>query len=179
MPDIDVRILGEDDWPLYREVRLAALEDAPEAFVARHEDEAALDDDVWRERMNLSHRIVAERNGTTVGVVSLGLHGDDPKLGEVFALWTAPSSRGARVARGLVEVAARRSAADGRERLYFWAGSDNAAAIGFASSFGFRPTSERRPVRVAEGADEAETDEVAMVLPLAADPTMSRNPYRD
>lgn len=37
MADIRIRLLGEDEWQLYREVRLAALRDAPDAFVARFE----------------------------------------------------------------------------------------------------------------------------------------------
>lgn len=176
MPDTEIRTLSGDDWKLYREVRLAALQDAPDAFVATYAEEVAHDESVWRERMELSSRIVAEQDGEPVGVVSLGKHDDDPKKGEVFALWTAPSARGGHVARDLVRFASRQAAADGRERLYFWAGSDNAAAIGFASSFGFRPTSERRPIRVTGGGMHPDQDEVAMVLPLSEDPTMSRNP---
>ncbi len=38
MADIKVRLLDDDEWQLYREVRLAALRDAPEAFVASFED---------------------------------------------------------------------------------------------------------------------------------------------
>ncbi len=170
-------MLGVDEWQLYRAVRLAALKDAPEAFVARFEDEAAQDDDYWRERMIRADRVVAERKGDLVGLVCLGLHNDDPETGEVFGLWTAPGARGERVARGLVQTAADKAAADGCRQLYFWAGSDNPGAIGFASVFGFRPTAERRAVRVAEGAAEAEADEVAMVLSLGQDPTLTMNPY--
>lgn len=178
MADIEIRSLGEDEWQLYREVRLAALTDAPEAFVARVEDEAAHGEDFWRARMVRAHRIVAERGDQLVGVVSLGVHDEDPESGEVFGLWTAPTARGQHVARDLVAAAARKAAEEGRERLYFWAGSDNPRAVGFASSFGFRPTGKRRPVRVADGAPEGPDDEVAMVLPLAPDPTLTINPYQ-
>lgn len=177
MVDIKVRLLDDDEWQLYREVRLAALQDAPEAFVAGFEDEASRGEAYWRERMIRAHRIVAESEEGPVGVVCLGLHNEDPETGEVFGLWTAPLVRGARVAWGLVSTAAQKAAEDERRLLYFWAGSDNAAAVGFASSYGFRPSAERRPVRVADGAMEKDADEVAMVLPLTADPTQTKNPY--
>ena len=175
MADIKVRVLGEGEWQVYRDVRLAALRDAPDAFVGRFEDEVRYADDFWRERMIRAHRIVAERDGASIGLVCLGLHNDDPETGEVFGLWTAPTVRGERVAWTLVSAAARKATEDGRERLYFWAGSDNASAVGFASNFGFRPTSERRTVHVADDAPEKEADEVAMVLPLTADPTQPPN----
>lgn len=73
--------------------------------------------------------------------------------------------------------AAEKAAEDGSRLLYFWAGSDNPSAVGFASSFGFRPTADRRPVRVADGASEKAADEVAMVLPLAAEQTPSTSPH--
>lgn len=179
MVDINARTLGEEDWQLYRQVRLAALKDAPEAFVASFDDEASRDDDFWRERMVRARRIVAERDDEAIGLVCLGLHNENTDTGEVFGLWTAPSARGDRVARRLVTTAAKQATDDGRKKLYFWAGSDNAAAIGFASNFGFRPTSERRPVRVADGAIEPDADEIAMVLPLSEDPTRVKNPYHD
>ncbi len=178
MADVKFRLLDEDQWQLYREVRLAALEDAPEAFVARLEDEADRDEKFWRERMSRASRIVAEREDVPVGLVGLGRLDEDPEAGEVFGLWTAPAVRGQRVARGLVSMAARKSIDDGCRQLYFWVVSDNASAIGFASSFGFRPTSKRRPVRVVGGSAEQDADEVAMVLSLASDPTVAINPSK-
>lgn len=177
MVDIDVRILDASEWELYREVRLAALRDAPDAFVARFEDESSHGEEFWRERMVRADRIIATRADEPVGLVCLGLHDEDPETGEVFGLWTAPTLRGQRVAWKLVSTASRKAVEDGRRLLYFWAGSDNAAAVGFASSFGFRPTAERRPVRVADGATDKEADEVAMVLPLVGDAIPSTSPH--
>ncbi len=177
MTDIKVRLLGEDEWQLYRDVRLAALRDAPEAFVGRFEDEASYDDNSWRERMIRATRIVAECGNEPVGLVCLGLHNEDPQTGEVFGLWTAPSARGQRVAWNLVSTARRKATEDDRRLLYFWVVSDNASAVGFAGSVGFRPSSERRSVRVTVGEAEKDADEVAMVLPLSADPTRTPNPH--
>ncbi|XAS75706.1 GNAT family N-acetyltransferase [Dermatophilaceae bacterium Sec6.4] len=177
MVDIKVRLLHDDEWQLYRAARLAALADAPEAFVARYADEANDNDDVWGLRMTRAGRFIAERGDDTVGLVCLGLHNENPETGEVFALWTAPTVRGEHIAHDLVAAAALKAAEDGCRLLYFWAPSDNASAVGFASSFGFRPTEERRAVRVAQGATEKDADEVAMVLPLCPDPTQPPNPY--
>lgn len=177
MTDIEVRLLDDNEWQLYRDVRLAALRDAPEAFVARFEDEVSYDDDFWHKRMSDATRIVATRGSEPVGLVCLGLHREDPQTGEVFGLWTAPSVRGQHVAWNLVSTARQRADEDGCRLLYFWVVSDNASAVGFAGSFGFRPTSERRPVRVTDGEAERDADEVAMVLPLLADPTRTPNPF--
>ena len=57
--------------------------------------------------------------------------------------------------------------ADGRSHLAYWVGTDNGRAVAFASSFGFRPTGTRRPMRVVSEEDGEE--EIAMVLPLGDD----------
>jgi hypothetical protein len=41
MSDISVRVLQEDDWHAYRDVRLAALRESPKAFLATYAEEAA------------------------------------------------------------------------------------------------------------------------------------------
>lgn len=174
MADITTRVLDEDDWQVFRDLRLAALRDAPDAFVASYEDEADSDESFWRDRITDASRFVAARDGEHVGLVSLGLHHGDVEVGEVFGLWSAPDARGTHIARQLVDDAIAQARSDGRRRVYFWVGSDNVAAIGFASSYGFRPTSERRPKR---GDVEAPDDEVAMVMSLSDDPTAVKNPF--
>lgn len=101
-------MLDQDEWQCDREVRSAALRDAPEAFVARFGDAASCGDGFWRDCIASAHRIVAEREEGPVGLISLGLHDDDPEAGEVFGLWTAPTVRGQGIARGLVSTAAQK-----------------------------------------------------------------------
>lgn len=168
MSDITVRTLGVDDWERYRSVRLTALRDSPEAFVARHDDEAAEPEGFWRARMERSTRLLAELDGEPVGIASVGPADDDqPETAQLFGLWVSPGARGSGVATALVRAGARAAAAAGKRQLHYWVGTDNGRAVAFASGFGFRPTAERRPMRVVSEDDGEE--ELAMTLPLAGD----------
>ena len=169
MSEINVKVLGEEDWQVYRDLRLAALQESPGAFVATLEQEEALDEQRWRERVGRSRRLVAERDGAVLGLVSVG-HDDQTYVGtaELFGLWVTPGARGSGVAWKLVEAGAEQALRDGRSHLSYWVGTDNGRAVAFASSFGFRPGNTRRAKRVTGQEDGAE--EMAMVLPLGADP---------
>ena len=166
MADITVRTLTEDEWDQYRSVRLAALRESPEAFVASHAEETEYDEDFWRTRMRRSRRLLAEVDGEAVGTASVGeVDTDDGCHAELFGLWVSPALRGKGIATQLVSAGAKSAAASGRSHLYYWVGTDNGRAVAFASGFGFRPTDQRRPVRVENEEDGEE--EIAMVLSLA------------
>jgi GNAT superfamily N-acetyltransferase len=167
MSEISVRELTEDEWETYREVRLAALEDSPEAFVASLSEEQAYDEAFWRTRMRRSRRLLAEVDGRAVGVASVGEAGsDNPTVAELFGLWVAPEFRGAGVATQLVQAGADTARRQGRTHIAYWVGTDNGPAVAFASGSGFRPTDSRRPMRLASGAGD---EEIAMVLALGQD----------
>ncbi len=166
MSEITVRELGEDEWESFRSLRLEALEESPDAFVAEHSDEAEKSEDFWKARMRRSVRLVAEVDDQQVGVVSIGdaHEKEEDTHGQLFGLWVHPEWRGRSVAAALVRQGARIAERHGRSQLYYWVGSDNGRAVAFASSFGFRPTDDRRPMRT--GDDEME---IAMVLALGED----------
>lgn len=173
MSEITVRPLGEEDWQDYRAVRLEALRESPEAFVATAAEEEAFDEARWRERMRRSARLVAERGGAPVGVVSVGRassedEDEDGTAGELFGLWVKPELRGTGIATRLVNDGAAVARKRGQSHLYYWVGTDNGRAVAFASGMGFRPTDQRRPMGVKSEADGDE--EIAMVLPLGQDP---------
>ncbi len=168
MTDISVRELGEDDWGVYRAVRLTALQDAPDAFVASYEEESRYPQDRWQDRMRRSQRLLAERGGQAAGVASVGAASDGSEnRAELFGLWVSPQARGTGVATALVTAGARVARVSGKSHLMYWVGSDNGRAVAFASGFGFRPAGLRRPMRVVSEEDGPE--EVAMILPLGGD----------
>ena len=168
MTDISVRPLGADDWELYRTVRLTALAESPGAFVATHDEEAAEPEEFWRARMDRSTRLLAEREGSPVGIASVGpSDDDDPGVAQLFGLWVHPDERGSGVATELVRAGAHLAVSAGKRQLLYWVGTENGRAVAFASGFGFRPTANRRPMRVVSE-DDGE-DEIAMTLPLGGD----------
>jgi ribosomal protein S18 acetylase RimI-like enzyme len=167
-------MLSQADWQVVRDLRLEALRDSPESFVASYDEESQQDEQFWRERLRRARWFVGERGGDAVGVVGLGLHDQDPQAGEVFGLWVAPQARRSRVASVLVRQAAEQAFAEGRRRLFYWVASDSGPAVAFASVFGFRPTSQRR--LTAAGNAVGGVEEVAMVLGLEPDPTSVVNP---
>ncbi len=169
MADISVRALTEDDWQAFRETRLAALEESPEAFVAKASEEKALPEREWRSRMNRSHRLLAEVDGVSVGIASVGEAPDADSAGvaQLFGLWVRPASRGSGVASALVNAGAATARDNGKTHLAYWVGTDNGRAVAFASGFGFRPTDSRRPMRVVSQDDGEE--EICMILPLGVD----------
>ncbi|MFV0463404.1 MAG: GNAT family N-acetyltransferase [Nostocoides sp.] len=171
MTDFTVRSLTEDDWATYRDARLEALRESPEAFVADLVTESGLPESEWRDRMARSHRMLAEEGaGRHLGVVSLreGTAEGDTHA-DLFGLWVTPPARGTGIATGLVRAAAVKAHEDGMTHLTYWVGTDNGRAVAFASGFGFRPTDNRRPMRVKSRDDGDE--EIEMVLPLLADRT--------
>ena len=177
MTEVTVRSLGEEDWREFKAIRLAALRDSPDAFVASAEDEEGFEEDFWRLRVRRSTRFVAVRldsdgkaEGQPVGVVSLGQGKDEEgRVAEIFGLWVAPDARGTGVATKLVEASAERARRDGRTHVSYWVGTDNGRAVAFASGIGFRPTDFRRPMRVTPGDGEDDEEEIAMVLALGDD----------
>ncbi|WP_018157077.1 GNAT family N-acetyltransferase [Demetria terragena] len=182
MTDISVRALGDDDWQAYRDIRLAALEESPDAFAASHQREKQFDESFWRQRMSRSRRLVAELDGAPVGVVSVGdvvdeadvdQDGDTSEaVAELFGLWVSPDLRGKGVAWKLVEAGVNQAREEKLDHVVYWVGIDNGRGVAFASSFGFRPTDSRRPMKAEAASDDEDDDnlEMAMIFPLGGDP---------
>jgi len=174
MSKVKVRILTEDEWPEYRELRLAALRESPHAFLDSYDVEVAYEEDRWRSRMRRAARLLATRDGGSVGIASVGVVGADPTVADIFGLWVDPAERHTGVAWALMEAAVDLAARQGLTQLHYWTGNENMRAIAFASNFGFLLSHYRRPARVpTEGFGD---QEVAMVLNLDVDPGVVPNP---
>ncbi|MFL6124540.1 GNAT family N-acetyltransferase [Actinophytocola sp.] len=93
------RRLTGDDWRTWRDLRLAALADAPHAYGSTLEAERALDEAEWRRRLDTGLSVIAVRDGECAGMVALYVPDDTPML---VAMWVDPAHRGCGVGDALV-----------------------------------------------------------------------------
>lgn len=142
-----LRVLEVDDWADWRELRLAALLDAPSVFGAKLADWQGAGDTEkrWRARLGGKHNVLAYLDGEPAGMVSGMPHGNGVAL---ISMWVAPFARGRGVGDALVAAVVAR--ADGTVSLTVKKANLAAAALyrrhGFVDD-GPASADERRMVR--------------------------------
>jgi ribosomal protein S18 acetylase RimI-like enzyme len=175
MPRMEIRPLTGDDTPEFRELRLRALRDHPDAFSSDAEkfEKTPLPDIKSRLSGEGQHAdnftLGAYIDGRLIGMVGL-MREQNTKLQHKAFIWgvyVAPEARGSGVARALMQEAISRARRlDGLEMLYLGVRSDNTAArslylsLGFAV-YGTEPHSIKLPDRYV--------DEDLMLLWLGSD----------
>jgi RimJ/RimL family protein N-acetyltransferase len=135
-----VRLLTPDDWQTLRDIRLAALADAPEAFLTTYADMVGLDEEQWRARTTRSDMFAAFVGGEAVGMV--GLFADPSGDFVLIAMWVAPALRGTGVAGPLIEAAAARAAERGGASVRLEVAPGNVRAEKAYGRHGFALTDE-------------------------------------
>ncbi|WNF01856.1 GNAT family N-acetyltransferase [Streptomyces luomodiensis] len=101
---VKLQIITSDDWPLWQEIRVAALTEAPHAFRSRLADWHRGGQEQWRARLAIpgSYNVVALRGSLPVGMVR-GIPGDG-ETSELRSLWVSPEARGDGVGDRLIEA---------------------------------------------------------------------------
>ncbi len=108
---LHIQRVAEADWPTLKSIRLAALQDAPHAFVSRYEDEALKPDEDWRElaAANASDArsagFIAYQGTDAAGLVACRWMDRGQGLVRLQSLWVTPTARRSGVASSLVERA--------------------------------------------------------------------------
>lgn len=134
---ITVRELGPDGWQIWRDLRLAALAEAPGAFHSRLEDWLGAGEPEWRERLTApGHYLVAELDGRPCGQV-VAVPPDQDGTADLIALWVAPHVRGRGAADALVIEVLARAAVWGATRLALHVVVGNERAAGLYRRHGF------------------------------------------
>ena len=108
-----IRTLHPDDWPIYRDLRLRALADSPQAFCSTLAEESVRPDDAWAARLAApalgAYRhawpYVAELDGMAVGLAWVKLDTPDAATASLYQVWVAPQARGRGAGAALMEAA--------------------------------------------------------------------------
>jgi ribosomal protein S18 acetylase RimI-like enzyme len=161
-----VRRAGPDQWLVYRDLRLAALAEAPQAFSSTLERELAFDDQVWQQRLGslAAATFLAWDSDQVVGMATGKPEDPDdefavPGAWQLVGMWVSPAMRGTGVAGALVEAVAEHVRDAGAPALVLWVTQVNGRARRFYERIGFGLTGNRQPVRP----DEPDHWEVQMI----------------
>lgn len=134
-----------DDWWRVRGLRLAALEDSPDAFWTTLDEEVDRPEPWWRARLENPQRltVVGVHDGDDAGMMGCGPHHDDPSDAGLYGVWVSPRARGSGVAIAMLDATIGWARARGFRRLLLDVGDANARAVAFYDRAGFVPTGKR------------------------------------
>ncbi|MFB9834870.1 GNAT family N-acetyltransferase [Actinoallomurus acaciae] len=143
---MEITWLGAGDEDRYREIRLRALADTPEAFASTYEDEKAFSPDVWTSRLtgDKSVNLLAVEDGVALGMTSALV--EDGDVAHIVGMWVTPEARGRGVGRYLIETVADWARDQGLRELTLWVAEPNAPARALYESCGFHPSGDRQPL---------------------------------
>ncbi len=158
---MEVRRITSLDAERLRQVRLAALQDAPSAFGSTFAAESSRSQGEWAVRASAGSQgsdratFFAELDGEVVGLA--GGYREEPasSVVELVSVWVAPSARGRGVGALLVDA------------VIAWASDTHAATVALWVTRGNTPAE-----RVYESCGFAATGEVA---PLPSDPSLEES----
>lgn len=141
---VSVRTVAEGDWELMRDVRLAALHDAPGAFGSSYAREALFTEEQWRRRINArSVTFFASVTGIGDPAGLAGVYEEDGAANFV-SMWVRPAARGRGVGEALVDAAAGWARDRGHPALFLWVTESNEPARRLYERCGFTATGERQ-----------------------------------
>ena len=148
-----IRSLVPEEWPRYREMRLRALEESPDAFGSTLESERLRPDEHWAERVRSGASsgctlpLVAEKDGELVGLVWGRIEPSAPETAHVFQMWVAPESRRLGLGSTLLETVIGWAKKAGAQRIVLSVTCGDTPAWRQYTRAGFRPCGEPEPLR--------------------------------
>lgn len=148
---MEVRPLRPEEGLLYRQLRLCALADAPEAFGDTLSDALARPQEWWSYRAQEISRdsdrevlLVAFEHSQPSGLLYVRLEG---LMAQLYGMWVAPALRRQGRGAALLGSALLWARKKGADRAELWVSEGNMAAIRLYEGVGFRDTGKRDSIR--------------------------------
>lgn len=152
-PTQNIRAFSEAEWPVYRDLRLRALGDSPDAFCSTFVAESARADAQWQARLAsgvesaLDLPLVAISEGRAAGLAWVKIERAPLQVAEVFQMWVAPEARGRGLGSALLGAAVAWAKAQGTAEVHLDVTCGDTAAMRMYLRGGFRPFGGPRPLR--------------------------------
>jgi ribosomal protein S18 acetylase RimI-like enzyme len=153
MPDIE--LLTADQWPILRRIRLMALSQAPDSFIAKYEDEKEFDEVRWRAEFDRGQWSIGSHLGSSVSLLGCTREERTPWY-ECFLeyLWVSPEWRNCGLGYSMLAHAIERLRQEGVRTAFLWVLDGNEPAVRLYRRFGFVSANYREPLECRPGRAE-------------------------
>ena len=137
--EIEIRVLSSNEWPIFRDLRLAALAEAPDAFGTRLAEWQGPRDTAarWTQRLaDVPFNAVAYLAASPVGIAS-GTTADANDGIELISMWVAPAARGKGAGEALIAAVVGWARAQGAAHVWLSVREENERAAALYERCGF------------------------------------------
>lgn len=146
MDTFDVIEFGENEWALYKRIRLQSLVESPDAFSSNYTSEVALSSNDWKARLqSYNGRKVLPlwvlKDNIHVALAITVINRDDRATGCIYQMWVSKEYRGHGISKLLLDRILSWASANGLRKLALEVAKNNYTAFAVYSSFGFNPIS--------------------------------------
>ena len=141
------------DWPSYRDLRLRALAEAPDAFGSTLDTERVRPDAEWARRLEIAAHarselpLVARSGDEAIGLAWARIDTAAPEAAYLYQVWVAPEHRGAGAGRLLLEAAVAWARTMGARYLALDVTCGDTPAVRLYTRAGFRISGDLKPLR--------------------------------
>jgi len=154
---ISIRPIAAHEWHQYREIRLRALQDAPQAFGSTWEQETAWADDIWCSRTaaaasgKAGRGFFAVQEGEVCGLLWCQRSTEEAGVAHLYQMWVDPAVRGMGAGRRLLTQALDWARGQGVRQVRLAVTVADSPALHLYRSLGFRAAGPLAALR--EGCD--------------------------
>jgi GNAT superfamily N-acetyltransferase len=149
-----VRTFAAQEWRTYRDLRLRALADSPDAFGSTRAHEDRLSETEWSSRLASgveSHRdipLIAEMGDEPIGLAWGRIESATPDLAHLYQMWVAPNHRGLGAGRKLLDAVITWARAANVSYLVLNVTCGDSPALRLYLRAGFQPIGAPEPLRL-------------------------------
>ena len=140
------KVLSVESWKELRDVRLAALDESPHAFVSDRDSEAAFKEADWRRRIESATWVAVRRGGNVVGVACAVTAPEEPFARYVESVWVDCRHRREGILTAMLEKLRKDAWLRGATQLRLWVLDTNRSAQAAYEKLSFTVDADQEPV---------------------------------
>ncbi len=150
---LTIRRFEAREWQTYRELRLRALLESPDAFGSTYDVESGRADAEWARRIEVGARVktelplVAWVDGMAIGLAWGRVQEVEAEAVHVYQVWVAPEHRGRGVGRLLLNTIVDWAREIGSHYVALDVTSGDSPAMRLYARAGFQPFGDPKPLR--------------------------------